>query len=137
MKRPEPRHAVETLTGIHRVHRCQNITMPGVDLSVAAAHMQPPKERNHPDAQNLQVLPHHEAKKQNIQISEKGIAEVDPEVTVIVDLANPKRLNEDDQVATSHHEDRVVIDHEVDLGIGIWRNQANIVVNVVDDYTKY
>ncbi|KYN10884.1 Cyclin-L1 [Trachymyrmex cornetzi] len=89
------------------------------------------------NAQNLQVLPHHEAKKQSIQISEKGIAEVDPEVTVIVDLANPKRLNEGDQVATSHHEDRVVIDHEVDLGIGIWRNQANIVVNVVDDYTKY
>ncbi|KYN42496.1 Cyclin-L1 [Trachymyrmex septentrionalis] len=89
------------------------------------------------NVQNLQVLPHHEAKKQNIQISEKDIAEVDPEVTVIVDLANPKRLNEDDQVVTSHHEDRVVIDHEVDLGIEIWRNQANIVVNVVDDYTKY
>lgn len=71
------------------------------------------------DARNLQVLPHHEAKKQSIPISGKDIAEVDPEVTVIVDPTNQKRHNEDDQVATSRHEDHVVTDHEVDLGTGI------------------
>lgn len=70
-------------------------------------------------AQNLQVLPHHEAKKQNIPVSGKDIAEVDPEVTVIVDPANQKRHNEDDQVVTSRHEDHVVTDHEVDLGTEI------------------
>lgn len=75
-------------------------------------------------------------KKQNIPISEKGIAEVDPEVTVIVDPTNPKRHSEDDQVATSRHEDRVVIDHEVDHEIGIWRNRANTVVSE-DGYIKY
>lgn len=75
-------------------------------------------------------------KKQSIPISEKGIAEVDPEVTVIVGLANPKRHSEDDQVVTNHHEDRVVIDHEVVHGTGIWRNRANTVVSV-DGYTKY
>jgi len=88
------------------------------------------------DAQNLQVLPHHEAKKQNIPVSEKDIAEVDPEVTVMVDLTNPKRPSEGDQVVISHHEDHVVTDHEVDLGIEIWKNRANIVVSA-DDCTKY
>lgn len=55
----------------------------------------------------------------------------------MVDPANPKRHSEDDQVATSRHEDRVVTDHEVDLGTEIWRNRANIVVSVVDGYIKY
>jgi len=75
-------------------------------------------------------------KKQNILISEKGIAEVDLEVTVIVGPANPKRRSEDDQVVTNHHEDLVAIDHEVVHGTGIWRNRANTVVNV-DGYTNY
>lgn len=76
-------------------------------------------------------------KKPNIPVSEKGIAEVDPEVTVIVDPANPKKHSEDDQVATSRHEDRVVIDHEVDHEIEIWRSRANTVVSGVDGYIKY
>lgn len=124
-------------TGIRRVRRCRNITTPGVDLSVAAAHMRLPKEQSHLDAQNLQVLPHHEAKKLSIPVSEKGIAEVDLEVTVMVDLVSPKRPSADDRVAISRHEDRVVTDHEVDLGTGIWRNRVNTVVSVVDGYTKY
>jgi len=76
-------------------------------------------------------------KKQNIPVSEKGIAEVDPEVTVMVDLTNPKRSSEGDQVVISRHGDHVVTDHEVDLGIEIWKNRANIVVSAVDDYTEY
>lgn len=75
---------------------------------------------------NPQVLPHHEAKGQNIPTNVKDTAEVDPEVTVIVDLANLKRRSEDDQAAINRPEDREVTDHEVDLEIGIWRNRANI-----------
>lgn len=76
-------------------------------------------------------------KKQSIPVSENGIAEVDPEVTVTVDPANPKRHSEDDQVATSHREDHAVTDREVDHEIGIWRNRANTVASVIDGYIKY
>lgn len=78
---------------------------------------------------NLQVLLHHEAKGQNIPTSEKDTAEVDPEVTVIVDLANLKRRSEDGQAAINRPEDREVTDHEVDLETGIWRNRANTAVS--------
>lgn len=85
------------------------------------------------DVRNPQVLPHHEAKRQNIPTSEKEhTAEVDHEVTVIVDLANLKRRSEDGQAAINHHEDREVTDHEVDLEIGIWRNRVNTAVSVDD-----
>lgn len=85
------------------------------------------------DDRNPQVLLHREVKGQNIPTNEKEhIAEVDHEVTVIVDLTNLKRRSEDGQAAINHHEDREVTDHEVDLEIGIWRNQANIAVSVDD-----
>lgn len=47
----------------------------------------------------------------------------------MVDLANLKRCSEDDQAAINRHEDREVIDHEVDLEIETWRNRANIAVS--------
>jgi len=102
-----------------RVHQYRNTTMPGVDLSVAAAFTQFPKEQSHLGVQSLQVLPHHAAKKQSILVSEKGIAEVDLEVAAMIDPAEPKRRSGEDQAATSRQEDRAIVDHEVDLGTRI------------------
>lgn len=62
--------------------------------------------------------------------SERDTAGVDPEVTVTVDPANSKRLNEDDQEVINHL--AVDIDREVDLGRETWRSRVSIVVNIDD-----
>jgi len=48
----------------------------------------------------------------------------------MVDLANPRKHSEDDQVVINHHEDHEVIDREVDLEIEIWKNRANIAASI-------
>lgn len=58
------------------------------------------------------------AKERNI-LSEKSTAEVDLEVTAIVDLVRPKSHSEDAQVAISRRADREVTDREVGPGTEI------------------